>query len=132
MAKKKEFRFESWFISQLRGIYRRYPPYYLIRNANKQSYTEKSKHGKDLKRVKFQCAQCKEWFKNSNISVDHLDPVVDPIKGFPRLENGEADWNTYIKRLYCPIENLQILCDLCHQIKTGKEKKRRNKKAKKT
>jgi hypothetical protein len=56
--------------------------------------------------------------------VDHIIPVV-PETGFPTLPNGKDDWNTYLERYFCGPEGLQVLCDPCHDIKTGKENKNR-------
>jgi 5-methylcytosine-specific restriction endonuclease McrA len=124
-VKPKTFFFRSWFIHQLRGIFRRYPPYYLCRNAVKEEYFIPSKKGKPMKRVRFTCAQCKEKHGNSNTVVDHINPVIDPKVGFPLLPDGRDDWLTYISRLFCSIENLQILCLPCHNAKSGKETKTR-------
>jgi 5-methylcytosine-specific restriction endonuclease McrA len=67
------------------------------------------------------CAGCGFVFPAKGIQVDHIDPVVDPIIGF-------VDWNTFIDRLLCPKENLQVLCKECHLIKTKQEKLQRKSK----
>jgi hypothetical protein len=51
--------------------------------------------------------------------VDHVLPVVDPIEGF-------KDWDTFIKRLFCSKENLQVLCSACHTKKTKEEREVRS------
>ena len=56
----------------------------------------------------------------NNIQVDHIDPVVDPAKGF-------ENWHTYIERMFCEADGLQVLCRECHQKKTDDEKKRKKK-----
>jgi len=53
-------------------------------------------------------------FKRKELHVDHTEPVLD-------LEIGFVDWNTYIERLFCPVENLQALCKVCHGSKTMQE-----------
>jgi len=65
----------------------------------------------------YRCASCGGEFTSSNIEVDHISPVVDPDIGF-------IDWNTFIDRLYCPKENLQVLCTSCHKEKTNEERKK--------
>ncbi len=127
----KEFFFRSWFIGQLRRMYRRYPPYYTVLNANKTIYYVKSKHGKDMKRVSVDCRLCGGVFKLNQVQIDHIIPVIDPKTGFPLLSNGEDDWITYLKRYYCDISNLQRICKPCHLLKTGKENKKRTKRKKK-
>ena len=54
------------------------------------------------------------------VCVDHIDPVIDPDKGF-------ENWDKYINRMFCEKENLQVLCAKCHDEKTKKEKKRKKK-----
>ncbi len=125
MAKKDNaFRFRNWMVGALRGASRRFPPFYKKRNAAKQEYFIKTKMGKPLRRVKYQCEKCKEWFSSKEIRLDHTDPVV-PLTGFPVLDNGEDDWNTYIKRMFCEAEGLSLLCVGCHNIKTNEEKAQR-------
>jgi len=55
------------------------------------------------------------------VQIDHTDPVVDPATGF-------VNWDTYFDRLYCEVENLQVLCKPCHKDKTNVERKERKKK----
>jgi hypothetical protein len=46
--------------------------------------------------------------------------VVDPVVGF-------VSWDSFIENLYCPIENLQVLCKDCHNKKSLKENNKRKK-----
>ena len=64
----------------------------------------------------YECAECKKLWRVSEVKVDHIDPVIDPKTGF-------RDWNTYIDRLFCPLSNLQVLCDVCHKVKSAAEVK---------
>jgi hypothetical protein len=50
-----------------------------------------------------------------NVFVDHILPVVDPDIGW-------VDWDSFINRLYCEREGLQVLCGQCHDEKTTEEK----------
>lgn len=68
----------------------------------------------------YKCAACEGFFVARDVQVDHIKPVVDPDKGF-------KDWWTYINRLYCEKENLQVLCKECHKAKTNEERKARKK-----
>lgn len=56
----------------------------------------------------------------NEVKVDHVIPVVDPKVGF-------VDWNTFIDRLFCPVENLQVISKEEHDAKTKKERKERAK-----
>ena len=62
------------------------------------------------------CADCGKEFTSKDVEVDHILPVVDPTDGF-------IDWNTFISRLYCTKDNLQVLCTKCHKAKTNEERK---------
>jgi len=69
----------------------------------------------------YKCASCKKHFVAVDVQVDHIEPVVDPIKGF-------QTWDIFINRIFCEIENLQVLCKGCHKTKTEQEKEERKKK----
>jgi hypothetical protein len=49
--------------------------------------------------------------------VDHIEPIV-PVTGW-------ESWDSYIERMFCEKEGLQILCEECHDVKTRAEKKKR-------
>jgi len=61
--------------------------------------------------------------KKSKVYVDHIEPCI-PIEGF-----GESkwDWNSYLSRMFCGEDGLQLLCKECHDIKTKKENELRKK-----
>lgn len=115
MATKKEWtkaRKHSFIVSVLRSGTRRYPPKFETLNEAK---TEKKKNIKTGRLAQhFKCTICEEDFPATQVQVDHKSPVVDPQKGF-------VNWDTYIKRLYCKKENLQVVCKPCHKIKTKEE-----------
>jgi 5-methylcytosine-specific restriction endonuclease McrA len=69
-----------------------------------------------LKRQKFeyQCNQCKNWFPDKKINVDHICPAGSL--------NSAQDLPDFIERLFCEVDNLQVLCETCHNVKTKSEK----------
>jgi 5-methylcytosine-specific restriction endonuclease McrA len=69
-----------------------------------------------LKRQKFeyQCNECKNWFAEKNINVDHMVPAGSL--------NCANDLPGFVERLFCEADNLQVLCSNCHNIKTQNEK----------
>lgn len=71
------------------------------------------KDGSRAKRdyVKFQCDYCKELVSGSCMDVDH----ISPIGSFKCL----SEIHTFITKVYCAHDNLQILCDSCHREKTN-------------
>lgn len=74
----------------------------------------KYKNGKDKFLNMYKCNMCQKKFPSGEVQVDHKEPVIDPKVGF-------INWDTYITRLFCAIENLQVLCKRCHNIKTKRE-----------
>lgn len=64
----------------------------------------------------YKCAKCKGDFPSKEVQVDHKSPVVG-VGGF-------KDWDTYIDRLYCEADNLQVLCLTCHKEKTKLERQK--------
>jgi len=76
-----------------------------------------------IKRQKFeyQCNQCKNWFPDKQVNVDHIIPA-----GTLMCSN---DLPGFVERLFCEVGNLQVLCSICHNKKTQDEKeKNKNKK----
>jgi hypothetical protein len=65
--------------------------------------------------VQYQCRACGEWTKSTAVSVDHITPVIDVQVGF-------VDWNQFVERLFCGPDNLQAICDTCHNAKTQSER----------
>lgn len=51
----------------------------------------------------------------TNIFVDHIKPIVDPETGF-------TTWDEVIEGMFCEIDNLQLLCKACHDVKCEEEK----------
>lgn len=71
----------------------------------------------------YRCAATKKLFPKDAVKVDHIVPVVDPEKGF-------TDWNSYIERLFCGVEGLQVISKKAHDAKTKSENKTRRKRSK--
>lgn len=106
-------KFKGWIISLLRRGTMRWPP------ANK--CLKAAKRGKKINTLTgrlaehYECAHCGQLFPLKQVCKDHINPIVDPITGF-------IDWNIYIARMFCSLNQWQILCKNCHTIKTVKEK----------
>lgn len=107
-----EARFNSFITSNLRRTTMRWAP---IANCLK---------GARLSFGIYRCAQCKQEVPASikvggkrvkNVHVDHIIPAIDPDVGF-------VSWDSFINRLFCEADNLQVLCHECHMKKSDEEK----------
>ena len=114
-----EARFRAFVISALRAYMKRYPPKW---KALKDAMVGKKVNKRSGRLAEhYECASCNGFFVARDVQVDHIEPVVAPDEGF-------KDWWTYINRLYCEADNLQVLCKPCHKEKTNAERKERSKK----
>ncbi len=68
------------------------------------------------KRQKFEylCAHCSKWFPEKKINIDHIIPAGSL--------NCPEDLPGFVDRLFCEVDNLQCLCESCHDLKTKTEK----------
>lgn len=82
-----------------------------LRRASKRVHIGETKAGKPIYKLHWQCAECKEWWREkSALEVDHIDEI-GPFKG---------NWHDFINRMYfCGQKNLRALCTVCHQKKTS-------------
>ena len=105
-----ESAFWGFIRSALRQKSRWWKPISIAKAKAKRAYKG------PLKRQKFeyQCATCKGWFPDKKVNVDHIIPA-----GTLRCAN---DLPAFVERLFCEEDNLQVLCQGCHNIKTQKEK----------
>lgn len=116
-----EWTFAKWknfLISSLRAAMRRWPPKWKALNNAKVGKQPNKHTGRMAEH--YSCASCGGVFIAKEVQVDHINPVVDPDYGF-------IDWETYLDRMFCEEENLQVLCKGCHKVKTNEERKQRKK-----
>lgn len=104
-----EARFDGFITSILRSGTRRWAPKYQAVNDAKTSIKINKTTGR--KAAHFKCASCKKDFPRTQIQVDHKEPI-----------GVCATWDEFINRLFCEAVNLQILCLICHAVKTKKER----------
>lgn len=110
-------RFNAFVKGGLRGISRRWPPKYQCLNSAYEGKRTNVRTGRIAKHYK--CAACAELFPASEVQVDHINPVIDPVEGF-------TSWDDVINNMFCEAENLQVLCTTCHKIKTAGERQRKS------
>lgn len=107
-----EARFKSFIRSQLRQGTRKWAP-----------ITETLKRAR-VSRGLYLCASCKQEVaptyregrkRVNNVFVDHIRPITSPETGF-------TTWDELIENMFCEMDNLQLLCKDCHDVKTQQEK----------
>jgi 5-methylcytosine-specific restriction endonuclease McrA len=105
-----ESMFWSFIRSALRNKSRWWKPITQCKMQSRRAYKG------PLKRQKFeyQCNECKNWFPEKNINVDHIIPAGSL--------NCANDLPGFVERLFIEVEGLQVLCSGCHNIKTQNEK----------
>lgn len=113
----KTYNQSSVIRGALRRAFARSP---LVIEKMQESRRTSPRYNKDGSRAKKdwvqrQCEVCLSWVGSTKIAIDHKDPVVSVTDGF-------QDWNEFVERLWCSKENLQRLCDDCHNTKTQTER----------
>lgn len=107
-----ESMFWGWIRSSLRGRSMYWKP---IAEAKKKSRRD----AKGLGRIKYQyqCSECKGWFLDKEVFVDHIKEVGTLTCA--------SDLPQFIENLFVEVEGLQVLCNKrldgkvsCHKVKT--------------
>lgn len=102
---------------------------FLINALRRASYRWPSRY-KALKRAhigrnEYFCESCGVIGPKKSIALDHVEPVINPEKGW-------QDLDVYADRMLPDTEyGFQVLCKPCHAIKTNKENEIRKKNRKK-
>jgi hypothetical protein len=108
-----ESAFWGFIRSSLRQKSRWWKPIAEAKAKAKRKYKGPNKRQK----FEYQCNVCKEWHPDKEINVDHIIPA-----GTLRCAN---DLPGFVERLFCEIDNLQVLCNVCHNKKTQDEKSKK-------
>jgi 5-methylcytosine-specific restriction endonuclease McrA len=106
-----ESAFWSFIRSALRQKSRWWKPITECKLQAKRAYKGTNKRQK----FEYKCASCNNWFPEKQINVDHIKPAGSL--------NCAQDLPGFVDRLFCEQENLQVLCEKCHDTKTKLEKK---------
>lgn len=109
LANGKKINKKTWIMSTLRRASYRWPS---INEAERRARVD---------RGLYQCAMCQGSFRNGEYAKDHIVPIV-PYEGFPLHPiTGGPDWTIIIERLFCNVEDIQVLCHSCHDSKSSIE-----------
>lgn len=105
-----ESAFWGFIRSGLRQKSRWWKPITECKAKAKRAYKGSNKRQK----FEYQCNQCKDWFPDKKINVDHIMPAGTLTCA--------QDLPGFVERLFCEVDNLQVLCEACHNIKTQAER----------
>lgn len=105
-----ESAFWSFIRSGLRQKSRFWKPITQCKLAARRSYKGPNKRQK----FEYLCNVCNKWFPEKKINIDHINPA-----GSLRCAQ---DLPGFVERLFCEIDNLQCICESCHNVKTQNEK----------
>lgn len=106
-----ESAFWSFIRSTLRQKSRWWKPITECKMKSRRAYKGPNKRQK----FEYLCKSCNMWFPYNKINVDHIKPAGSL--------NCAQDLPGFVERLFCEQDNLQVLCEKCHDIKTKSEKK---------
>jgi len=109
-----ESAFWSFIRSALRQKSRWWKPIYECKMKARRPYKGPNKRQK----FEYKCKCCGDWFPEKLVNVDHIIPAGSL--------NCKEDLPGFVDRLFCEQENLQVLCEACHNIKTKKDKDERD------
>lgn len=114
--KKKPYNKEQSIRSALRRAFSTSPIVREVMALVRREIPKFNSDGRQSKKnsVQYLCSECQTWTKSSDISVDHIEPVIETGVGF-------VDWNTFVSRLFCSYDNLRVVCNPCHDKKTQAE-----------
>lgn len=105
-----EAAFWSFIRSALRQKSRWWKPIAMCKANARREYKGVNKRQK----YEYQCNKCKKWFPDKKINIDHIIPAGSL--------NCANDLPQFVERLFCEVENLQVLCIHCHDIKSKEDK----------
>lgn len=108
-----EAQYRNFVKNQLRSATRKWRPIQDCKKRAKVGYGE------------YKCECCGEVVpptifdadkgkRVNNVFVDHIDPVINPNIGW-------TTWDDVIERMFCELDNLQLLCGKCHKVKSQEE-----------
>lgn len=107
---------KGWIVSLLRRGTMRFPP---RNDALRAAKTEKKINTLSGRLAQhYKCTGCKGEFTAKGVVVDHIEPVIPTGAGF-------TTWDAYIERMFCSVDNLQVMCGKCHDVKSAAERTQR-------
>jgi hypothetical protein len=103
-------QFFSLIRSKLRELSRWWPPINQCRIKSRRPYKGLNKRQK----YEYLCNLCGNYFPDKEVSIDHIIPVGTLTKF--------EDLPEFCKNLFCEVDGLQCVCNICHDNKTALER----------
>jgi len=119
--KPQKFNQNAAIRGAIRRLFSRSPVHREVLAKVRREVPKYNKDGARSKKdsVQYLCNVCKNYVGSTKVEVDHIIPVIETN------EHGFVDWNLFVERLFCGAENLQVICDPCHDKKTHEEQQKR-------
>jgi 5-methylcytosine-specific restriction endonuclease McrA len=92
----------------------------LRKQALERSRVEYAAHERPRVKKWSKCPLCHRFIPTYLMVVDHILPIIDIISSFEDQSLDET-----VGRTWCPLDNLQAICEECHDTKTKGEKEAR-------
>lgn len=108
-------RFFNWIMKGLRRLASSFPNKAEVLKAACVGKKRNTQTGRMA--AHYICAECNDIYPKNMVQIDHIDPVV-PVEGW-------RSWDDTVKRLFCTVDGLQVLCRNCHSIKSIGENAKR-------
>lgn len=105
---------ESQFWGRIRSHLRRFSVWWKPRLEAKKAARRKSESENKRLRWEYQCQECKGWFPDKMVELDHIVPCgtlrsFDDVPGF-------------LGRMLCGVQGFRVVCKGCHNQITHGEK----------
>lgn len=96
-------KFWSFIRSGLRAKWMRWPPKFtVLKSAQRKSLSANKKL-----QYEYQCSECRSWFPQKEVEVDHIIPAGS-LKDY-------SDLPGFVERLFVGVDGLRVVCKPCHK-----------------
>lgn len=107
-----EARYRQFVVAGLRDAAQRWAPKW---DAIERTYVGPGRNPRTGKKCKLhKCEGCGGLFPKGAMKADHIEPVVDPVRGF-------EGFDVFVSRLFVEADGYQVICEGCHDSKTKTE-----------
>lgn len=109
----EDSKYRNYIRQGLRKLWLRSPVRRTAKMESRREYEGENKRQK----FEYQCDICKNWFKDKETQVDHIEPCGSLLSF--------KDLPSFVSRLFCGAEGLRVLCKPCHKQVTKEQRKKK-------